>query len=403
MVSFGSVPLANAFLDPATSYEDEARFPLGVISCRSCRLMSLTHVVDPEVMYRTYFYVTSDSESITRHMRYVAQTCTSRFALGEDELVVEMGSNTGAQLLAFRPGGQRVLGVDPALNLAATANAHGVLTLPEYFSDRTAARIRNGHGQARLILGRHVFAHVDDLADVAAGVRRLLARDGVFAIEVPYALDLVERVAFDTVYHEHLSYFLVGTLAELFDRHGLRLFDVERLPVHGGSILAFVGLREGPWEQQGSVAELFAAEQAAGLHQDAAYGEFAHKVARVRQELPRLVRGLVAQGARVAGYGASAKGTTLLNICGIGADELQFCSDTTVLKQGKVLPGTHVPVCSPQSAAAEPPDYYLLLAWNYADEILEKERRFLDNGGRFILPVPEPVVLSAGARATTPT
>ncbi|GAA2898716.1 class I SAM-dependent methyltransferase [Streptosporangium fragile] len=395
VVSFGLVPLANGFLDPADSYDDEPYYPLGVISCRSCRLLSVTHVVDPEILYRDYPYVTSDSDTITRHMRYVAETCRERFALPPDGLVVEIGSNTGAQLVAFRDAGMRTLGVDPARNLARVAADRGIETLPDFFSAETARSVAEGYGRARLILARHVFAHIDHVAGVVTGARELLSPEGVFAIEVPYALDLFEQNAFDTIYHEHLSYFSVGTLVSLFARHGMRVFDVERLPVHGGSILVFVGRDDGPWAPRPSVEELLRLERRAELHSDAVYRDFALNVDRVRDELPALVRRLAAEGKRIAGYGASAKGNTILNVCGLGPEELEFCSDTTTLKQGKVLPGTHVPVRSPEYAKAHAPDYYLLLAWNYSDEIIRKESAFLNGGGRFIRPIPKPVIISA--------
>lgn len=390
VVSFGPVPLANGFLEPADSYTDEPRFPLGAISCRGCRLMSVTHVVDPEVLYRSYPYVTSDSATITGHMQYVAETCRRRFGLEPGSLVVEIGSNTGVQLAAFQNAGMRALGVDPARNLAAVANERGVETLPEFFSAETAALVARTHGPARLVLGRHVFAHIDDVAGVVNGVRTLLAPDGVFAIEVPYALDLMEKVAFDTIYHEHLSYFTVGTLATLFERHGMRLFDVERSSVHGGSILVFAGRDESLWRTRQSVGELLDLEECAELGDDDVYRDFARNVERIRDELPALVRGLIADGRRIAGYGASAKGNTILNVCGLGLDELEYCSDTTELKQGKVLPGTHVPVRSPEYARRNPPDHFLLLAWNYAEEIVRKESGFLASGGSFVIPIPKP-------------
>ncbi|GAA3961076.1 class I SAM-dependent methyltransferase [Actinomadura viridis] len=403
VVSFGPVPLANAYLDPADSYEGERYYPLDVVSCRACRLMSLTHVVDPEILFRSYSYVTPDSVTINRHMRRVVELCRERSALDEGELVVEIGSNTGAQLSVFGEAGTRILGVDPARNLAATANARGVPTLPEFFSSAVARDIAAEHGRAKLILGRHVFAHIDDIAEVAAGVRALLDRAGVFVIEVPYALDLIEKLAFDTIYHEHLSYFAVEPLTALFERHGLRVLDVERMPVHGGSILVFVGHASGPLPVRPAVAELLALEERSGLYDDDVYERFARDVEQVREELSAMVRGFAADGLRVAGYGAPAKGNTLLNVCGLGADELVFCSDSTELKQGKVLPGTHIPVRPPDYARANPPDCYLLLAWNYAEEILRKESAFLAGGGRFILPVPKPwLVPSAEAGAPGP-
>jgi SAM-dependent methyltransferase len=398
VIAFGLVPLANGFLDPADSYDDEPYYPLGVISCRSCRLLSVTHVVDPEVLYGTYSYVTSESETMVRHMEYVVCLCRERFGLVDGSFVVEIGSNVGTQLGMFRAAGMRILGIDPARNLAEIANQREIETLPLFFSVGTADSVARQYGQARLILGRHVVAHIDDVAGVVAGARTLLAADGVFAIEVPYVLDLLEKVAFDTIYHEHLSYFQVRTLVTLFARHGMRVFDVERVPVHGGSILVFAGRDDGPWQVRPAVGELLGLEERSGLFEDAAYRSFAENVGRVRDELPALIRGLVAEGKRVAAYGASAKGNTILNVCGLGLDELEFCSDTTELKQGRVLPGTHVPVCSPEHATSRPPDYYLLLAWNYAEEIIRKEPAFIAGGGSFIVPIPKPSIIGATSR-----
>jgi hypothetical protein len=399
VVSFGPMPLANGFAKPATSYDDEPYFPLTLVSCRSCRLLSLTLVVDPSVLYRDYSYVTSESRMIREHMRYVAEMSCERFEIPPGSLVVELGSNIGTQLMAYRDAGMKPLGVDPAENLAEIANAEGIQTLPDFFSRETARNIRDTYGEARLILGRHVFAHIDDVTDILEGARELLSPEGVFAIEVPYALDMLDKVEFDTIYHEHLSYFLVGTLRTLFERQGMRVLDVERLNVHGGSIMVFVGLADSPWPVSERITELLAIEESRGLKDDEAYQTFVDGVNRIRRELPEVVRALKAQGKTIAGYGASAKGNTILNVCGIGLDELDFCSDTTVQKQGKVLPGTHVPVCTPEYAKAHTPDYYLLLAWNYADEIIRNERAFLEAGGGFIVPIPHPRVVTADSMA----
>jgi C-methyltransferase C-terminal domain/Putative zinc binding domain/Methyltransferase domain len=398
IIRFGEVPLANGFLEAEVAKSEEPRYPLGVLSCRTCRLMSLTHIVSPVAMYRSYLYVTSRSDTMIQHMRYVAQGCLDRFHLKSGELVVEMGSNTGAQLMFFRDLGLRVLGVDPARNLALLANRDGIDTLPEFFSESTAKSIAQKYGPARLILGRHVFAHIDDLAGVLAGVRGLLDPAGVFAIEVPYALDLLDRTAFDTIYHEHLSYFTIQSLIILLGRHGLRLFDVERLAIHGGSILAFVALEEAAAEVKPSVDELLLAEHHSGLGGDLAYQQFADRVQQVTFDLTSLVRGLRSADYRIAGYGASAKGNTILNVCGLGREDIEFCIDNTPFKQGRLLPGTHIPVKPPNYAARCAPDYYLLLAWNYAEEILRKEQEFLESGGKFIIPIPSPSIVSSEPR-----
>lgn len=395
VVSLGAMPLANGYLDSADCHDGEPRYPLDVISCRNCRLMSLTYVVDPATLYRNYFYVTSDSDTITQHMRYVTDLCRQQLSLQPGELVVEVGSNTGAQLRLFMDAGMRTLGIDPARNLAAIASGNGIETLSEFFTADMARHVADRYGPARLILARHVFAHIDDVSAVATAVSALLSEDGAFVIEIPYAVDLIERVAFDTIYHEHLSYFLVRTLVTFFERHNLQVHDIRRLPVHGGSILVFVGLVNGKWRVQPSVAKLLDLEQRIDLDDDLTYLRFAHNVERIRDELCSLIRGLVAEGKTVAGYGAPAKGNTIMNFCGIGPGEMAFCSDTTSLKQGKLLPGTHIPIVSPEQARGAKPDYYLLLAWNYAEEILAKESSFLAGGGRFILPIPRPAIISA--------
>lgn len=394
LFSFGLMPLANQYPDPAPSYDGELRFPLEVVICRRCWLMSLRHVVDPEVLYRHYVYISSDSRLIVRHMHQLAALTIQRFSIPAGSFVVELGSNIGTQLEVFRDAGMRVLGVDPARNLAEIANHKGLETLPEFFTADLAAHVLKRYGYPRLMLGRHVFAHIDDLRDVMDGVKDALDRNGVFAVEVPYLLDLIEGNQFDTIYHEHLSYFSVGTLVRLFDRHGLRVIDAERFAVHGGSIVIFVGQPEGAWAVRPAVADLLDLEDRIGLTTESYYRRFTDRVEHCRSSLRDLVGRLADEGKRIAGYGAPAKGNTLLNACGIGTRDLAFVTDTTEFKQGKVLPGTHIPVHPPAYAKQQPPDCFLLLAWNYAKEILEREKEFLRTGGQFIIPIPEPLVVS---------
>ena len=394
VVSFGPMPLANAYLDPAPSYPAERQYPLNVIACRNCWLVSLDHVVDPEILYRDYLYVSSDSATMTGHMRHIADTCIERFEIPARSLVVELGSNIGTQLQFFGAAGMRMLGVDPARNLAQEASDNGIPTIPDFFSHELARRISKDHGPAHLLIGRHVFAHVDDLAEIIAGARSLLdPESGIFVIEVPYLLDMLAGKQFDTIYHEHLSYFSVGTLSRLFERHGMRIIDVERFPVHGGSIMVAAAPHEGRWQVRPAVASLLEAEDHEGLSHETRYRQFAGATQEVRASLASLVGRLAAEGRRIAGYGAPAKSSVLLGACGLGANKIAYCTDTTLLKQGKVLPGTHIPIFPPTHADLHPPDYYLLFAWNYAEEILQKEHAYLASGGRIIVPLPEPSVV----------
>ncbi|GIH67781.1 class I SAM-dependent methyltransferase [Sphaerimonospora thailandensis] len=395
VISFGSTPLANGFLDPAAVPEDEPAYPLEVGVCRDCRLMSIRHTIDPEALFSHYVYVSSDSDLMAGHMRHIADLCVRRAGLDAGDLVVEMGSNIGTQLALFQEGGQRVVGVDPAKNLVQVANDQGIPSIAAFFGAAEGARVARDFGQAKLVLGRQCFAHIENVHNVLDGVEAVLAPDGLLVIEVPYLVNLIEENQFDTIYHEHASYFSITTLSRLFAAHGLHIVDAERVAVHGGSIVVMASRVTAGRRPMPVVAELVALEQERGLTDDSAYLEFAARTRRVLAGVGDLVRDLAARGKRVAGYGAPSKGTALLQFCGLGPREIEFCSDTTPLKHGKLLPGTHIPVRSPEQARSNPPDYYLLLAWNYAEEIIRKERRFLEDGGRFIVPIPEPRIVSA--------
>ncbi|GIF16438.1 class I SAM-dependent methyltransferase [Actinoplanes teichomyceticus] len=395
LLSLGRTPLANNLLDPADRDRPQPEYPVDVIVCRSCRLMSLRHVVDPEVLFSDYVYVSSNSDLHTTHMHSIADWCVAKAELLPGDLVVELGSNIGSQLALFGKRGMRTVGVDPARNLAAVANADGIETIADFFGPKAAGQVQARHGRAALVLGRQCFAHIDDLHHVLDGVDAVLAEDGLLVIEVPYLLDLLQQNQFDTIYHEHLSYLSLGTFARLFAAHGLRIVDVERAPVHGGSIVVFAARETAGREPAAAVADLHAVEQAAGLAGDQPYLAFAERVGRLRREIGDLVRDLAGQGKRIAGYGTPSKGTALLRACGLGADEIAYCTDTTPGKQGRLIAGSLIPVVSPQQARREPPDYWLLLAWNYADEIISKEQAFLDAGGRFIIPIPQPRIVAA--------
>jgi SAM-dependent methyltransferase len=305
--------------------------------------------------------------------------------------VVEAASNDGYLLQYFIPHGIRVLGIEPARNIAALARGRGINTMEEFFGAALAGRLR-GEGQAAdVFLANNVLAHVADTNDFVEGIRVLLAPDGVAVVEAPYALDMIEHCEFDTIYHEHLCYFSLTALDRLFRQHGLLIHHVERVPIHGGSLRIFAGhasaVALGP-----SVETLLAQEQAWGVDNPSTYDRFRECVAQLKGSLCRMLTDLKQQGRRLAAYGASAKGSTLLNYCGIGPETLDLVVDRSTVKQGHYTPGSHLPICAPEELLHERPDYVLLLTWNFADEIIRQQAEYRRRGGRFIVPVPLPRV-----------
>lgn len=387
-LSLGELPLANAFVQPDHAKDMEPRFPLEVARCSRCSLVQLTVVVDPEVMFRDYLYATSASAPMKGHFDELAAELVERFAPA-GSFVVEIGSNDGVLLRPLASRGTRPLGVEPASNLAAVANAEGLETLNEFFGVRIAERVRADRGPAKVVVGNNVLAHIDDLPAVARSLDALLDDDGVFVAEVPYLFDLLDHVEYDTVYHEHLSYFHLEPLAVLFDQVGMELFDVKRLPTHGGSIRIYAG-RRGRRAITRSLRELRAYEAARLADAKGLFAAFAGRVEAQRAALRTLVADLRTSGTRLAGYGATAKGNTMLNYCDIGADTLAFIADTTPYKHGLLTPGTHVPVRPESAVDEERIEVLLLLAWNYADDILRRMTAYTGRGGRFIHPIPLP-------------
>ncbi len=390
-LDLGSTPLANSFLKEEQLRSVEPSFPLEVGFCPTCTLVQLMHTVPPEQIFRDYVYVTSTSSSITEHFHALAREAVSRFDLSADDLVVEIGSNDGTLLRGFEPSGIRTLGIEPATNIAAIARAHGIETVNEFFEPGIARRLREEHGPASFMVGCNVVAHIPDLNGTMEGVATLLADEGVFQVEAPYLLELLDRAEFDTVYHEHFFYFSLRALEHVMERHGLRIFDVELFPdVHGGTIRASVCRTGASFERTAAAAGAFEREEEAGVGEFATYADFAERVAGIRESLLRMLGDLRRGGARVAGYGAAAKGNTLLNYCGIGPDLLDYVADKNPLKQGLYTPGMHLPVVEASRLAEDRPDYTLILAWNMADEIVAEQAEYRARGGRFIRPIPEP-------------
>ena len=385
VVHLGATPLANAFVPPDLAGEQEPRFPLEALRCGVCGLVQLSVVVRPDVLFRRYVYTTSSSTPMRSHFAALAALVAREAPPGA--LVVELGSNDGVLLRPLAEHGLRPLGIEPATNLAAAANDAGLETWNEFFSAAIAERVRSARGPAAVILANNVLAHIDDLRDVLRGLDNLLAPDGIFIAEVPYLSDLLDHVEYDTIYHEHLSYFHLGPLDRALSAAGLELFDVQRLPVHGGSVRIFAA-RHGLRPRTDALEAALADERLAGLDGPDPYRTFASRVAASRDALRAMLTEMRDGGRRVAAIGATAKGNTLLNYCGVGTDLVQWIADSTPLKQGLLSPGMRIPVRAEGTIRTDRPDLTLLLAWNYADDIVRRFDDYVAAGGRFIHPIP---------------
>lgn len=388
ILDLGIQPLANNLLTAADLARPEPRFPLRLALCERCWMLQITDIVPPVELFSEYLYFSSFSDALLRHSAEAVAQHRREFGLGPDSFVVEVASNDGYLLKNFVATGVPCLGIEPAANIAKVAREQGVETLCEFFGTTTARQLAEAGRSADLILGNNVFAHAPDTNDFVAGLAALLKPTGRIALEFPYGCDFVEHVEFDTVYHEHVFYFTLTALMPLFARHGLELINVQRLPIHGGSLRLFAA-RRGAYPVQPAVTALLAEEQAKGVGSPRYYEDFGDRVRRIRDDLLKLLRELKSAGKSVAAYGASAKGSTLLNFYGLGADTLDFVADRSTAKQGRLTPGTHLPIVGPEELVRRRPDYALLLTWNFAEEILRQQQAYRDAGGRFIVPVPE--------------
>lgn len=388
VLSLAPTPPANAFVARDALDKPQERFPLDVFFCESCGHVQLRDVVDPRVLFENYVYVSGTSPVFVRHFEDYARTVVERFRPAAGSLALDIGSNDGTLLGFFRKAGLKVLGIDPARAIAAEAGKRGIETWTEFFGPALAARIRAERGPAAVITANNVFAHADDLAGIADGVRDLLGPDGVFVFEVSYLVDVYENTLFDTIYHEHLAYHSVAPLKRFLDAHGLELFAAERVSSHGGSLRGFAQPNGGPRRADGSVETLIALEKSLGLDRAETLVAFGRKIDAVGEALRALLRGLKRDGKRVAGFGAPAKATTLMFHFGLGAGALEFIVDDSPLKQGLFSPGLHVPVLPSQVLYERKPDYLLILAWNFAKPIMANHARFAAAGGRFIVPLP---------------
>jgi C-methyltransferase C-terminal domain/Putative zinc binding domain/Methyltransferase domain len=391
-VDLGSMPLANAFLRPEQLREPEPRFPLHARVCSECLLVQVEAVASPQEIFGDYAYFSSYAASWVEHARRFALDAAARFGLDKRSMVVEVASNDGYLLQFYVQRGVPVLGIDPARNVAERAVERGVNTICAFFDRELAEELRSKGYRADVLHANNVLAHVPDVNGVVRGIARVLADDGLAVIETPYIRDLVERVEFDTIYHEHVFYYSLTSLTHLVERHGLSVVDVQRIPIHGGSLRVVV-THTGAGTPGAAVDALLDEERTLGLSSAGSYQTLADRVAHVRRELVGVLQRLKSDGAQLAAYGAAAKGTVLLNAFGIGRETIDFVADRSEHKQGRYMPGVHLPIVPAERLLADQPDAVLLLAWNFAEEVIAQQREYLARGGAFIIPIPVPKII----------
>ncbi len=383
-----SMPIPNGFLTKEELKEEEPRYPLGVYVCENCSLVQLTHVVPADIMFKNYLYIPSTSSTMVNHFKTMAEEQVKEFSLNSKDLVIDIGSNDGTLLGFFKENEIQVLGIDPATNLAQVARLRGIEVVDDFFTSDLAKKVRKEKGKAKLITATNVVAHINNLHDLCEGVSLLLNNNGIFITEFPYLTDLLDKNEFDTIYHEHLSYFAIRPLAELFKRHKMKIVNIKKLPIHGGSIRVYVAKNSSKQKPSKIVQEFMSNELLKKLNTRMPYDDFARRVSVIKRDLVDYLKKLKKGGKKVVGYGASAKGNVLLNYCNIDASLLDYIVDSIHYKQGRYTPGTHIPIYPETRLEKDIPDYTLLLAWNFADEIIQKQSAYREKGGQFIITIP---------------
>jgi D-mycarose 3-C-methyltransferase len=388
ILDLGEQPPSNSFIDKNKLNSLESKFPLRLFWCKDCYLVQLLDIVDKEYLFKNYFYMTSASKPIVEHFKKYAQDVFQEFLQKDDSFVVEIGSNDGSLLKEFKKLGASILGIEPATNLSELANQSNITTKNTFFSSQVSKEIiKTRH--ASVVIANNVIAHIEDLQDLMSGIKILIGNHGVFIFEVPYLVDLIKNLEFDTVYHEHLSYFSILPLLKLVKQFGLEIFDIRKQSVHGGTLRIFVS-KQNNFEVSSSIDDFINSEYELGLDKNLIYDNFSEKIKKLKIQLKELLLELKKENKSLFGYGASAKGNVLLNYCKIDNSILDFIIDTTPIKQGKFTPGTHIPVCSPDEMLDKGDgDVALLLAWNYESQILDNENNFRIKGGKFLIPIPK--------------
>lgn len=392
-LSLGESPLANNL--PAKNELDrpEAVFPLETALCDRCKLVQLTCVVPPELMFKNYLYVSSTTKTFREHFGKMADDLTALLGLDERSLAIDVGSNDGLLLKGFQRHGVRTVGVEPADNIAALARAAGVETVNAFFDADVVGQILSKHGPASVVTANNVFAHIHDIRQVALNVRHLLAPTGAFVIEAAYLFDMFEQLTFDLIYHEHLSYYSLTPLVAFFRSVEMEVFRVDHVDSHGGSLRVFAQPKGAPRPIDASVGRMLADEKQKGVDAFETYRAFGNKVYAVREQLDAFFTKALQDGRKVAGFGMPAKATTLLSFCRAAKDAIAYIVDDNPLKQGRFTPVSHIPIVSSERLESDRPDYIVALAWNFAKEILEKLSRFRQQGTQFVIPLPQPRIV----------
>jgi len=388
VLSLAPTPPANAFVSSEQLEEMQETFPLDVFFCESCHHVQLLDVVDPKILFENYVYVSGTSPVFVKHFSEYANFVNESFHPAEGSLVVDIGSNDGTLLNFFKEDGFQVLGIDPAKDIAAKATENGIETMAGFFTPDLAEKILADRGPASVITANNVFAHIDDLSGVLAGVESLLDEHGVFVFEVSYLVDVFEDTLFDTIYHEHLAYHAVGPLIGFMQAHNMELIDARRVPSHGGSLRAVAGKKGGKRSVSESVTELVSLEESIGLHRAETYREFGRRIDVLKTELSSLLLRLKGDGKRIAAFGAPAKATTLMYHFEIDPGLIDFIVDDSPLKQGLYSPGMHIEVVPSAAIYDRNPDYIVILAWNFAVPIMNNHAAYRESGGHFIVPLP---------------
>lgn len=392
-LDLGFTPLADAFLTKDQLNDPEVFYPLKVNVCMNCGLSQLGFVVEPQILYqRNYPYESSTTRTGREHFHNMAASIVKRFGLTQHDFAIDVGSNVGVLLTGFKNNGTQVLGVDPATDMAKIANDNGLRTIPTFFSKKTVAEIQKVCRVAKVITGTNVFAHVDDLDDFMQAVDVILDKKGILVIEAPHCLELVEHLEYDTIYHEHLSYMAVKPMQMLCQRFGFEVFDVERYPIHGGTIRVFA-CRQGDYPISDNVRKFIEKEESGGIYDFARLQEFAKKVYEHKQVLIDTLRKLKNEGKRIVGVSAPAKGNTLLNYCHVDRDLMAYITEKAKVKIGMYTPGTLIPIVDDSRLLQDQPDYAMIMAWNFAEEIMNNLSEFKKKGGKFIIPVPTPKIV----------